>query len=96
MVGKDKRPNHQFWLSLVLMAVFGVANVIFSYLNYRERTEMRREANMTREMLNARARIQIRLVAALSEGRPLTKAEITEINRLWQAAEYQFVEGESR
>lgn len=54
---------------------------------------MRDEQRMTRTMLNARAKIQIKLVAAASEGRSLTSAEITEINRLWQAAEYQFVEG---
>lgn len=54
---------------------------------------MRAEARMSRSMLNARARIQVKMFTALSEGRPLTQAEITEVNRLWIEAEYQYIDG---
>lgn len=82
-----------FWLSFIALVLGMVMNGVFGYLNYVERRDMRAEARMTREMLNARARIQIKLVGAVSEGRALTPSEITEINRLWIAAEYQFVDG---
>lgn len=84
----DSTPARRYWISLALMAVFGIGNIVFSYLNWRERAEMRAEAQMTRTMLDARARIQMKLIEAASVGRPLTLQEQTEINRLWVAAEY--------
>lgn len=87
----EPRPLY-FWLSFIALIMGMAINGVFGYLNYAERREMRTEQQMTRTMLNARAKIQIKLVAALSEGRALTNAELTEINRLWMAAEYQFVE----
>ena len=70
------------------MVLFGIANTVFSYLNWTERASMHREQQMTRTMLNARAIIQMTLVQAASEGRPLTAEEERQINRLWIAAEY--------
>lgn len=86
------RPLH-FWLSFIALVVGMMMNGIFGYLNYIERRDMRAEARMSRSMLNARARIQVKMFTALSEGRPLTQAEITEVNRLWIEAEYQYIDG---
>lgn len=74
------RPLH-FWLPFTLLAI-GTALNVLAYV--RE--------HMNRDMLNARAKVQIRLVNALSEGRCyFTEDEKTEINRLWVAAEYHLV-----
>lgn len=86
------KPRH-FWASFSAMIVFGLINVLFGYLNWHERAEMRSEQRMTRTMLNARARIQVKMFTALSEGRALTPTEITEVNRLWIEAEYQYIDG---
>lgn len=94
----EKRPNHQFWLHLI----FGIANLIFLYLNYQERVVMQQEAaimrqdasaikeeaKMTREMLNARAQIFQFILTAISEHRKFTDEETTQIERLWTAAEF--------
>ncbi len=81
-------PAKYFWLSFAAMLAFGIANVIFGYLNYIERRDMHNEARMTRAMLNARAIVQMTLVKAAVEGRPLTTSEKEQIDRLWIAAEY--------
>jgi len=86
--GTTKSTIRQYWVSLALVAIFGVANVIFSYLNYTERMDMRREASMSREMLNARAMILQLLISATAENRALTPGELTQINRLWVTAEF--------
>lgn len=82
-----------FWVSFAAMVAFGLMNGIFGYLNYVERRDMRAEARLSRTMLNARAKIQVKLFTALAEGRPLSQTEITEINRLWIDAEYQYIDG---
>lgn len=74
------------------MVAFGVLNVIFSYLNYTERRDMRSEQRMTRSMLNARATIQMILIEAAKTGRPLTPDEIRIVDRLYVPAEYDTVE----
>lgn len=82
-----------FWLSFIAFVVGMAINGIYGYLNYVERQDMRAEARMSRTMLNARAKIQVKLFTALAEGRPLSQTEITEINRLWIDAEYQYIDG---
>lgn len=86
-IAMPQRPLH-FWISFAAMVAFGFLNVTFAYLNWVERRDMHNEARMTRVMLNARAIIQMTLVQAQSEGRPLTTAEKEKIDRLWIAAEY--------
>ena len=81
-------PVKYFWLSFAAMVAFGLLNAGFSYLNWQERAEMRREQNMTRAMLNARATIQMILIDAAKAGRPLTPDEVRVVDRLYVPAEY--------
>lgn len=85
-------PPRYFWLSFAAMVAFGVLNGVFGYLNWQERAMMRAEQKMTRTMLNSRAKVQVMLVMAASEGRPLTALEQREIFQLWQSAEYDQIE----
>lgn len=81
-----------FWLSFIALVVGMITNATFGYLNYSERAEMRAEARMTRQMLNARGQVQLILVDAAKSGRPLTQEEIRTIDRLFVPAEYNLVE----
>ncbi|MGI8542465.1 MAG: hypothetical protein ACR2MD_03200 [Aridibacter sp.] len=53
---------------------------------------IRNDVDMTRQMLDARARIQIIHFTALSEGRTLTEQEKQKVRRLWHQAEYSKVQ----
>jgi len=83
--------SHYPWLSLAAMIVFGMLNVVFSYLNWQERSDMRQEQRMTRTMLNARGTIQLILIEAAKADRSLTSEEIRMIDRLYVPAEYDIV-----
>lgn len=54
-----------------------------------------RNFQMSRTMLNARARIQIILLGAALEGRKLTPEEVDTVKRNWTEAEYDLVAGEN-
>ena len=81
-------PVKYFWISFAAMVAFGITNAVFGYLNWHERIEMRQEQNMTRDMLNARATIQMILIDAAKAGRPLTADEVRVVDRLYVPAEY--------
>lgn len=87
MEAPTTKPKY-YWLSLSAVVVGILVNAAFGYLNWQERAEMRREQNMTRTMLNARAQIQITLFEAAKRGGQLTPAEVQTIDRLWIPAEY--------
>ena len=84
-------------VTLVSSAVFATLN----YLNSRATNEqinwvteqmkvMSKEKEMTRQMLDSRAEIQMILIQAASDGRALTPAEVITINRLYVPAEYPY------
>lgn len=87
----DELPTRH-WVSFAAMVVFGIINALFGYLNWQERVEMRAEQNMTRQMLDSRATIQLLLIDAAKSGRPLTADEIRVIDRLYVPAEYDKVD----
>lgn len=80
------------WVSFAAMVAFGITNALFGYLNWQERVEMRAEQNMTRQMLDSRATIQLLLIDAAKTGRPLTPDEVRVIDRLYVPAEYDKVD----
>jgi hypothetical protein len=81
-------PPKYFWYSFTAMMVFGVVNVIFGYLNWKDRVDMQQTQRMTRTMLDSRARIQLILIDAAKAGRALTAEEIRIVDRLYVPAEY--------
>lgn len=84
----DEALPTRHWISFSLVVVGIFVNGLFGYLNWQERVEMRKEQNMTRDMLNARATIQMILIDAAKAGRPLTADEVRVVDRLYVPAEY--------
>lgn len=85
---KDRRTAFRFWLALIAGAVFGVTNLGWVYLNWSDRIEMRHEEQLSQKMDAARARIEMIVIDSAKDDRPLTSAELQEIESLKPEAQY--------
>ena len=69
--------------------VFVLALSVVNIFQRRAAVEELKQAGLSnRSMLNSRARIQIILINANLENRPLNNSEIDQIKQLWGRAEY--------
>lgn len=78
---------HSFALFLIVALV--AADLIDRRFAVKQINEHLDQFQLSRTMLDSRARIQVILVTAALEGRKLTPSEVDEITSLWRAAEYQ-------
>jgi hypothetical protein len=85
---RPKQPNGWTLKLLLAMAVLSLGMDTYSLY---DRHKLRESQQVTRQMLDARAEIQIILFHAVRDGRKLTVEEDARINQLWNQAEYNQV-----
>ena len=87
------------WGDYAGWGAIGLTVLFFGYLlsndsrSLRDRAGLHQDIERQREMLDARAEIQVILIRRAAEGRPLTAEEKARIGELCHAAEYSRVPG---
>jgi hypothetical protein len=87
MLFSSKSAERLIWALIALLLLSNYFHVNSWY----ERAKLRDQMELSRQMLNARAVIQVTLAKAAKENRALTVEEQSKIRELWTQAEYDRV-----
>ena len=84
----NQRKLHRRFVRYIAVAIFGLSMLtnVFHYLSWNDRREMKQKAELSRQMLDARARIQIITIRASWNN--FTEAERKFIQDNYDIAEY--------
>ena len=78
-------------ICVVLLSLNTLLNALH-FISISDRRDLRRQAELSRKMLDARARIQITLINTGLRRDAFTKSEKQKIGELWSSAEYDLVQ----
>jgi hypothetical protein len=67
-------------------------SIFMDMISRADRQDLHRQQAVNREMLDARARIQINAFNAILQQRSFSSEELREMDRLWKAAQYDLIQ----